>query len=70
MANAHVIAKSFLLFGGSTKLYIPSAIKTQIIGIMTGVHGCVKSTVIERRQHQLGRMADFQLPVTFSVFDL
>ena len=33
-------------------------------------HGCVKSTVIERRQHQLGRMADFPTPVTFSVFDL
>ena len=33
-------------------------------------HGCVKSTVIERRQHQLGRMADFLPPVTFSVFDL
>ena len=33
-------------------------------------HGCVKSTVIERRQHQLGRMADFPPPVTFSVFDL
>ena len=32
--------------------------------------GCVKSTVIERRQHQLGRMADFPPPVTFSVFDL
>ena len=32
-------------------------------------HGCVKSTVIERRQHQLGRMADFPPPVTFSVFD-
>ena len=30
----------------------------------------VKSTVIERRQHQLGRMADFPPPVTFSVFDL
>ena len=34
------------------------------------LHGCVKSTVIERRQHQLGRMADFPAPVTFSVFDL
>ena len=33
-------------------------------------HGCVKSTVIERRQHQLGRMADIPPPVTFSVFDL
>ena len=29
-----------------------------------------KSTVIEKRQHQLGRMADFPLLVTFSVFDL
>ena len=37
MANAHVIAKSFLLFGGSANLYIPSAIKTQIISVMTGV---------------------------------
>ena len=27
-------------------------------------------TVIERRQQQLGRMADFPPPVTFSVFDL
>ena len=35
-----------------------------------GPHGCAKSTVIERRQHQLGRMADFPPPVTFSVFDL
>ena len=33
-------------------------------------HGCVKSSVIERRQLQLGRMADFPPPVTFSVFDL
>ena len=33
-------------------------------------HGCVKSTVIERRQHQSGRMADFPPTVTFSVFDL
>ena len=33
-------------------------------------HGCVKSTAIERRQHQLGRMADISPPVTFSVFDL
>ena len=30
----------------------------------------LKSTVVERRQHQLGRMADFPPPVTFSVFDL
>ena len=33
-------------------------------------HGCVKTTVIERRQHQFGRMADFLHLVTFSVFDL
>ena len=33
-------------------------------------HGCVKNTVIERRQHQLGKMADIPPPVTFSVFDL
>ena len=33
-------------------------------------HRCVKSAVIERRQHQLGRMADIPPPVTFSVFDL
>jgi hypothetical protein len=32
--------------------------------------GCGKSTVIERRQQQLGRMADYLPPVTFSVFDL
>ena len=25
-------------------------------------HGCVKSTVVERRQHQLGGMADFPPP--------
>ena len=31
-------------------------------------HGCVKSTVIERRQHHLGRMADIPSSVTFSVF--
>ena len=37
MANAHVIAKSFLLFVGSAKLYIPSAIENQIISVMTGV---------------------------------
>ena len=38
MANAHVIAKTFfLLFGGSAKLYIPSAIKTQVISVMTRV---------------------------------
>ena len=33
-------------------------------------HGCVKSSVIERRQYQLGRMADFPPLVTFSVFEL
>ena len=33
-------------------------------------YGGVESTVIERRQHQLGRMVDFPHPVTFSVFDL
>ena len=33
-------------------------------------YGGVESTVIERRQQQLGRMADFLPPVTFSVFDL
>ena len=33
-------------------------------------HGWSDSTVIERRQQQLGRMADFLPPVTFSVFDL
>ena len=33
-------------------------------------HGGVESTGIERRQQQLGRMADFPHPVTFSVFDL
>ena len=38
--------------------------------IMSFVHGCVKSTVIERRQHQLGRMADFSPPVTFSVYHM
>ena len=38
--------------------------------LMLVVHGCVKSTVIQRRQHQLGRMADFLPPVTFSVFEL
>ena len=32
--------------------------------------GGVESTVIERRQQQLGRMADIPPPVTFSVFDL
>ena len=31
---------------------------------------CLKSIVIERRHHQLGRMADFPSPVTFSVFYL
>ena len=33
-------------------------------------HGWSDTTVIERRQQQLGRMADFLPPVTFSVFDL
>ena len=33
-------------------------------------HGWVISTVIERRQQQLGTMADFLPPVTFSVFYL
>ena len=32
------------------------------------LHGCVKSTDIERRQHQLGRMADIPPFVKFSVF--
>ena len=34
------------------------------------VHGGSDSTVIKRRQQQLGRMADFLPSVTFSVFDL
>ena len=34
------------------------------------IHGWVKSTVIERRQQQSARMADFPPPVTFSVFHL
>ena len=33
-------------------------------------HRGLESTVIERRQQQLGRMADFQPPITFSVFYL
>ena len=33
-------------------------------------HGGSDSTVIKRRQQQLGRMADFLPSVTFSVFDL
>ena len=33
-------------------------------------HGGSDSTVIKRRQQQLGRMADFLSSVTFSVFDL
>ena len=33
-------------------------------------HGGSDSTVIKRRQQQLGRMADFLPPVTFSVFYL
>ena len=40
------------------------------ISIFTILHGGVESTVIERRQQQLGRMADFPPHVTFSVFDL
>ena len=38
--------------------------------VMYCLHGWSDSTVIERRQQQLGRMADFLPPVTFSVFDL
>ena len=38
--------------------------------ILTSNHGCVKGAVIERRQHQLCRMAGFPPPVTFSVFDI
>ena len=38
--------------------------------IYVSIHGCVKSAIIKRRQHQLGRMADFLPPVAFSVFDL
>ena len=37
---------------------------------MSFTHGGLDSTVIKRRQQQLGRMADFLPPVTFSVFDL
>ena len=48
------------------KLLKPSVLGHKICGC----HGCVKSNVIKRRQHQLGRMADFLPPVTFSVFDL
>ena len=33
-------------------------------------HGGLDSSVIKRRQQQLGRMADFLPSVTFSVFDL
>ena len=45
-------------------------VSTETIRGNTVDHGCVKSPVIERRQHQLGRMADSLPPVTFSVFDL
>ena len=46
-------------------------LKVQRKYIRMGIqHGCVKSTVIEIRQHQLGRMTDFPPPVNFSVFDL
>ena len=45
-------------------------VSTETILENTVDHGCVKSVVIERRQHQLGRMADSPPPVTFSVFDL
>ena len=46
MANAHVIAKSFLLFGGSAKLYIPSAIKTQIISVSGAVGDKTGKTLV------------------------
>ena len=46
MANAHVIAKSFLLFGGSAKLYIPCAIKTQIISVSGALGGKTGKTLV------------------------
>ena len=46
MANAHVIAKSFLLFGGSAKLYIPCAIKTQIISVSGAVGDKTGKTLV------------------------
>ena len=50
----------------------PTEIRISLYGTQTTDITIVmgESTVIERRQQQLGRMADFLPPVTFSVFDL
>ena len=67
-----------IVFSELAKKFLSQNIKIQcftqynyyVTLILTLGHGCVKSTAIERMQHQLGRMADFPPPVTFSVFDL
>ena len=61
------IAECLLRYGSTDGLYNLSLINHTFFCYS---HGCVKTTVIERRQHQLGRMADFPPLVTFSVFDL
>ena len=42
----HTLSQSLLLFGGSAKLYIPSAIKTQIISISGAVGGKTGKTLV------------------------
>ena len=60
-----LVSIQYLNFSLGIKTY------TQIMyTLMWNMHGWSDSTVIERRQQQLGRMADFLPPVTFSVFDL
>ena len=42
----HTLSQSLLLFGGSAKLYIPSAIKTQMISISGAVGGKTGKTLV------------------------
>ena len=50
--------------------FLASLGKNLVDGTSWSAHGGSDSTVIKRRQQQLGRMADFLPSVTFSVFDL
>ena len=48
----------------------PFFVNQKLKEILIEAHGGSDSTVIKRRQQQLGRMADFLPSVTFIVFDL
>ena len=64
------INTNYLLWQGNFEGKNVNFFQFYVNQIFSADHGWVKSTVIEKRQQQLGRMAGFPPPVTFSVFYL